>query len=265
MNTINMQPTKTESVQAYRQTALNSLAVVGVIALILLGIWGAIYSSRFVPGAVNRIGSAAVYVGSLFVPAPTGPSDLSVVPNASSTVISFGTPAIAPATTTATSTTPTTKPKPTSYPTMVAAGGKTSTVVTMSGVGVAPALYGYPDLSVTVTAIGYLTTASTDAFVSSATVPSGDRPAVKFTVKNIGTNVSGAWRFSAAIPTRSSFTYKSDTQISLAPGESVDYTLGFDRAQSGDKQPITIATNYDRAVTEPNYSNNDISLNFNIK
>lgn len=256
MNTTNTH----ESSQPYRQAAVNGLAVIGFVALIGLGVWGAIYSARFVPETADRIGTAAVYLGSLFTPGQDSsiPANLSVVPTP--TTISFGTTTPPTATTTSTSQTPITKP--TRVVPATTAGTQTSGVRQIGTV--APAPYGLPDLSVTISAIGYLTTDSADSFVGSGTVPAGKRPAVKFTIKNVGTNWSGTWRFNASIPTKTTYTYESERQQSLAAGDSIDYVLGFDRASTGTSQPITITANFDKALVESNMNNNTISANLTI-
>ena len=243
----------TEKILIYRQAATNSLAVVGFIALLGLGVWGAIYSARYVPGTV---GTAAVYLGSLFNPAPA--ADVAVVPTASSTIISFGTPAATttPAVATTTPKSATTTPKKPSTP-------KTTTVeVVVPSATVAP--YGLADLTVYAGVVGYLTTNSTDSFIPSTTVPSGARPAVKFTVKNIGTNWSGTWRFSASIPTRTSYSYHSASQASVGPGDSIDYVLGFDQNVKGDQQPLVISVNDDTVVRESNTTNNTVEFKINV-
>ena len=251
-----------ENSRPYRQSAINTLAVIGFVALVVLGVWGAIYSSRYVPATVNNIGAAAVYVGSLFTPTPA--PGISVVPTASSTVISFGNASSttgstgSPQATTATTTSP-----PPSRST--APGTRTTVTYPINGSApAAPVLYGLPDLAVTISAIGYLQSESTDSFVADSSVPSGRRPAIKFTVKNIGTNVSGGWRFNASVPTRRSFTYKSPLQQVLNPGDSIDYTLGFDQASSGEKQELSITLNPDHTFTESNTANNNISVNLTI-
>ena len=45
-----------------RQAIINGLAVFGFIALIATGIWLAVYSTRFVPTVISRVGGAAVYL-----------------------------------------------------------------------------------------------------------------------------------------------------------------------------------------------------------
>lgn len=238
-----------------RATAIHTLAAIGFIALVGAGMWLAVYSTRYVPSIVGRVGSAAVYLGSVFTPAPA-PS-LVVVPTstASSTIISFGTEASS----TAQKPIATTQPKPIA-PTP---GQKTSGTYPISGTSGAT-LYGYPDLIVTIKAVGYLATSSADSFTASSTVPTGGRPAVSFTISNVGTNVSGSWRFSASIPTQTSYIYQSQLQQPLAPGDSIDYTLGFDQANKGADQTISITANFDHAVTESNPDNNSASTKVTI-
>jgi hypothetical protein len=211
-----------QEVSPVRQATTNSLAVIGFVALVGVGLWLAVYSTRYVPSVVNRIGAAAVYIGSVFNPAPT--STLSVVPPpVASTTVSFGN--------IATSTKTTTTTQPTGAP--IAAGTKTTASYPMND-------YGLGDLSVGITSIGYLASDSTNSFVASPTVPAGDLPAIRFTIKNIGTNWTGTWSFSASIPTSNSYTFHSPVQQSLAPGDSIDYTLGFNEALTGASQPVTI-------------------------
>lgn len=247
-----------------RQAVVTSLAVVGFVALVVVGMSLAIYSTRFVPTVADRVGSAAVYLGSIFNPTPT--PTLSVVPTAS-TSISFGTPVPASSTVAATS------PVATNVaPTPVATPAPQPTPVTPTNTGgvyqiagaPATALYGLPDLTVSIDTIGYLETASTDSFVASSSVPHGSRPAIKFTIKNIGSNWTGTWRFSASIPTRTSSHFESDPQQSLAPGESIDYILGFDRASTGSGQVISITANFDRAVADSNTSNDSASASLTV-
>lgn len=242
-----------------RQAVINGLAVAGFIALIALGIWLAVYSTKFVPSVVGSIGAAAVSLGSVFNPAPD--SSLTVIPTASTT-IPFGddTPATPIATTTPVVTTAPVTPKPVAP----SAGNQTSGTYPIGTTTAPGAAYGLPDLIVTITATGYLLSASADSFVASTTVPSGARPAVRFTIKNIGTNVTGSWRFSASIPTSTAYIYQSQPQQSLGAGDSIDYTLGFDQANRGSNQMISISANFDYAVGESVTTNNSASAQITI-
>lgn len=235
-----------------RQAAINGLAVVGFVALVAAGIWLAVYSTRFVPTAVNDIGAAAVYLGSVLT--PTDDTSLSVAP-ATSTTISFGNE----------SSTPTTITIPISSNQIIAqtAGEKTSGAYQIGGAPTS-VLSGLPDLVVNISAIGYLATTSADSFVASSTVPSDSRPAVRFTIKNIGTNRSGEWRFSASIPTQTSYIYQSLPQQSLNPGDSIDYTLGFDQPIAGADKMISVTANFERTIGESNMNNNSASAKLTI-
>ena len=80
----------------------------------------------------------------------------------------------------------------------------------------------------------------------------------------MGINSSGKWRFSAYIPTRSSYLYYSPFQQSLSPGDSIDYTLGFDQAIPGSDKIISVTANFDHAVTESSTNNNIASAQLTI-
>ncbi len=241
-----------------RQTIINGLAVVGFVALVATGIWLAVYSTRFVPTVISRVGGAAVYLGSVLTPA-SGPT-LSVIPTQAT---SIAIPLDETNLTTdevATSPAPVTPASP--EQTAPTAGKKTDNAYQIGGT--TSVLSGLPDFVVNINAIGYLATTSADSFIASSSVPSDSRPAVRFTIKNIGTNKSGEWRFSASIPTQTSYIYQSLPQQSLNPGDSVEYTLGFDQANRGSGQTISITANFDRTVAEPSTDNNSASANVTI-
>jgi hypothetical protein len=246
-----------------RQAAIYGLAIAGFIVIVGAGMWLAVYSTRFVPTVVSRIGAAAVYLGSVFVPVPA--ASLSVIPTASSTMIAFG-----ESSSTISSIASSSASIPVTIPTTTAkqiipttAGTKTDTTYQIGGTAPA-ALSGLPDFTVTIDAVGYLATTSADSFMASSTVPFGNRPAVRFTIKNSGTNVSGPWRFSASIPTQTAYIYQSQPQQALAPGDSIDYTLGFDQANKGTGETISITANFDHAVTESNTANNSASATITV-
>ena len=217
-----------------RKVTLYSLAVVGFVALIACSMWLAVYSTRYVPAVVNKIGGAAVYLSSLFTPSD---ATLTVVP-----------PEAATSTPVTSTSTPSVVPEP------------VVTAVTPQPV----VLSGLPDLAITFATTGYLTTTENDSFVASSTAPANTHPAIKFTVKNIGTNVSGPWRFSTVIPTQTNFIYQSPIQQTLRPGESIDYTLGFDHGQTGANQTISVTVNFDNAISEAHTDNNTIVTQLTI-
>lgn len=242
-----------------RMAAVHGLAVVGFITLILLGIMLAIYSARFVPAAVSRVGSAAVYLSQVFEPAKK--TDLTVVPQ----TVSFA--ATTTASTTLANATSTTVTSPllgnTGTPVATNAGPKTTTTINAGGASTAP-LYGQPDLAVTITQTGFLTGNSTDDFVAGTSVPRGDNAAVKFSVTNVGTNISGTWTFKATLPTSNTFTYNSNPQQSLRPGEHIEYTLGFNQAQTGNRT-LTVTVDPNNLVSESSEANNSAASSITIQ
>jgi hypothetical protein len=252
---------ETQFKTTHRTAILHTLAVVGFVALVGASMLLAVYSTRFVPNIAGRLGSAAVFLGSVFT--PSSEPSLTVVPTSiASTTISFAdasssVSSIAPssvstipkvATATPAKSTPTQGPKTTST---IQIGGS-------APIAAAPQT-GLPDFVVTIDAIGYLATTSTDSFVASLNVPVGNRPAVKFTIKNVGGNDGSPWRFSASIPTQTAYIYQSQPQQPLASGDSIAYVLGFDQATKGPGQLISISANFDRAVPESNPNNNSAS------
>ncbi|MDB4992318.1 MAG: Peptidase sortase-like protein [Parcubacteria group bacterium] len=241
-----------------RRAAVNALAIVGFIALLIIGIGLAIYSARFVPSIASRFGGAAVSLSSIFK--KNEDPALQVV--TATTTLPFETiVATTTATTTVTAAT-TTTPVHTSTGTGTGTG-QTSTVVTTVTTPVAP--HGLSDLAVIITAVGYLNSpGNTSTFVPSNNVPNGKSGAVQFTVTNAGTNYTGSWNFNVNVPTVPAQNYNSANQPSLAPGDSIDYVLGFDRGNSGVSRTITVALDSNNQVVESNEGNNFASRSIDI-
>lgn len=244
------------------RSAINALATVGFVALMALSMWLAVYSTRYIPSFINRVGSAAVYLGSVFIPSPK-PS-LSVVPTSNPTIIYFGEASSTISRVATTSKVAISIPSKQIRPT---AGTKTNNAYQIGSTTVAmsSAQNGLPDFIVRINAIGYLATSSAESFIASSTVPSGNRPAIRFTIKNIGRGATGQWRFSASIPTQSAYVYQSQLQQSLnSEGDSIDYTLGFDQANKGAGQTISITANFDNSIAESSTNNNTASTTITI-
>ncbi len=244
----------TESATTNRR-AIYGLAIIGFIALISVGIWLALYSARFVPGAVNRLGAAAVSLSQIFVPKDT--PTLTVIPFAPDNTI----PIIVSTSTAVLSTAKVAEVKP--APAKIVSEPRTYTENPMDST-TPVTLYGLPDLAIRIDSIGYLASSSLDSFVATSTVPARNRLIVKFTITNIGTNVASAWRVSASIPTQSQYIAYSALVQSLLPGATADGALGFDQATPGSNKMVSITANFDRAITESNYENNSASAQVTI-
>lgn len=104
-------------------------------------------------------------------------------------------------------------------------------------------LYGSPDLSVR---------------INSAT-PTGSQYSLQFVVENVGTNVAPAgWMFNAQLPLNPTYTYSSQTQQALYPGDKIVYTLGFtmsNQAYTNTAYPYNNGYTYDYQNTY-NYGTN---------
>ncbi len=94
-----------------------------------------------------------------------------------------------------------------------------------------------------------------------STTGSDSRPAVRFEVINVGEKISGPWTLKALLPSISTPIYQSGFEPSLASGDRVELTLGFDiKPQGGD---VTISANDNHAVIESNYQNNIVTYHIN--
>lgn len=86
---------------------------------------------------------------------------------------------------------------------------------------------GKADLSVKITDTGIINK-NTFQFTKTSIISSNDRVGIKFEVKNTGDRATGVWVFNATLPSQTSPSYQSDPQISLNPGDKIEFTLGFD-------------------------------------
>ncbi len=87
-------------------------------------------------------------------------------------------------------------------------------------------------------------------------LPSNKRGAIKFVVENVGTKLSGEWAFEAALPTSPSYTYKSNDQDSLYPGDKIEFIIGFDKLKNADDDDYRIEIDSKDDVNESNENNN---------
>lgn len=118
---------------------------------------------------------------------------------------------------------------------------------------------GLPDLNVQILSEGIIDPVSGNIVPRQTTSPS-DVVAVRFDIANNGTAPTGAWYFSAELPTLPSYTYTSPAQASLAPGEHIENTLRFAQvpARGG---TFTVSVDSSGLVNESNENNNIASQN----
>jgi len=263
-----METTRTETINVTktRGPAVNALAVVGFIALILIGMAVAIYAARFVPAALSNIGQAAVSLSNVFTP-DARESGIEVVPTYTN---NGGAVVTLPIGTTTTSTTENPAMTP-STPAYTAPPGANYTtplpptyrVVT---VPISSTYYGDADLSIEILAIGYVTRDNTSSsFRESSRVPEGEQGAVKFRIFNSGTNASGRFEYEASVRNAARRTETATNRApSLNPGISVITYAYFDARKSGDTD-ITIEVDTDNDVRESNERNNSDTADIRVR
>jgi hypothetical protein len=119
----------------------------------------------------------------------------------------------------------------------------------------APVYYGKADLAVRVLQVGILNT-RTNLIINQSQFTGNETVGVRFEVRNDGDANTGAWTFSAALPSMITPTYSSPIQNSLRPGESIQFTLGFSALTNQYSNLITINADPSSMVVESNEGNN---------
>ncbi|MDD5050530.1 MAG: CARDB domain-containing protein [Candidatus Pacebacteria bacterium] len=109
---------------------------------------------------------------------------------------------------------------------------------------------GLPDLAIRVIGIGIMDP-YTGAFRPTGQLYSSQRIGVQFEVRNDGSRPTGSWTFSANLPSNTDSFYTSGYEPSLAPGERIILTIGFDG----------LDTNYSDNNYDYNYYNDNYPYN----
>lgn len=113
---------------------------------------------------------------------------------------------------------------------------------------------GGPDLVVSNFEVGRM---SGSRFISDDDQDEGDDAAVKFTVRNIGSQSSGSWKFEISdLPYDNEEDYESRSQNSIAPGQSVDIIVEFENIDEGNYR-LELEVDSDNDIREVNERNNE--------
>lgn len=136
---------------------------------------------------------------------------------------------------------------------------KTDSNTNYTGTSYINTYVGKADLSVKITDTGIINK-NTLQFTKTSVISSTDRVGVKFEVQNIGDKISGVWNFSATLPSLTSPTYQSNSQISLKPGDKIEFTLGFDNPTTYGTNNVTINIDPSNYISEILESNNTASV-----
>ncbi len=183
-----------EQQTGFKEIFLRLVAIVGLIAVLVLGAWGIILL------AFNLVGlfTGSVHLSNLFSNKPA------VVEQQATTTA----PVVITQNNNGNTSNTTSKP---------ATGSTGATTAVYTAAPRATSLYGLPDLAVTITSVNSLSSVQ-------------GRNVIQFTVVNSGTNVArSGWTFNASLPYQgSTYTYQSAAQQALYPGDSIAYTLTYD-------------------------------------
>lgn len=119
---------------------------------------------------------------------------------------------------------------------------------------------GQVDLKPTILEVGYIDR-QTNIFTATSSVLYSERGAVRFEVENIGTKTSNTWTFNVVLPTFPAHIFHSKSQQSLAPGDKIEFTFGFDSIRNDDN-PNIIVINVDptSSVKESDENNNIVKI-----
>ena len=122
--------------------------------------------------------------------------------------------------------------------------------------------YGNADLAISIIGTGIIDPTSKQ-FVSTNYAGVNNEIAVKFQVKNIGTNVSGPWTLRLNMPSRTTPSYDS-YQPSIKPGDGIEYVGSFNSPTNQGLNTGYIIVDPLNALVEPSKNNNDLTVSFNV-
>lgn len=126
-----------------------------------------------------------------------------------------------------------------------------------------PVYYGKSDLSINLISTGVINK-YTGQFYQTNYIGSNDIVGIRFEVKNIGTNISGTWRLRLVMPSKTTPEYNSDYQISLKPGDRIEYTASFEKPTKTGNNTGYIIADYFNNVDESIESNNYLTIPIRI-
>lgn len=105
----------------------------------------------------------------------------------------------------------------------------------------------------------------TRKFVSSNKISRSDKAAARFVIKNIGTKESGNWYFIATVPTKYDTYRKSGKQISLRPGQEMEFVLSLDDIDYRSDLIVRLLVDSNNTVREISKHNNLAEVRLDIR
>lgn len=122
---------------------------------------------------------------------------------------------------------------------------------------------GKPDLAVKLLDVGTIDR-YTKQFSQTQYANAGDEIGIRFEITNIGNSASGMWSFKATLPSATTPSYQSDSQVSLNPGDKIQYVLGFDTPVNTGANSAYIAIDPLAYTTDSDTSNNSLTIPLTI-
>ncbi len=139
-----------------------------------------------------------------------------------------------------------------------------NTKTTYSNIQVQKTYYGKPDLQITLIGTGIIDPAS-GQFTLTNYAGFNDEIAIRFEVKNIGTNISGPWKLRINTPSRTTPYYDSAYQTSIKPGDRIIFTTSFNSPTATGINTAYITADPLNVVNEISESNNQITVPIKIE
>jgi len=122
---------------------------------------------------------------------------------------------------------------------------------------------GKSDLSITLIGTGIIDPA-TKQFVQTSYAGANDTVGIKFEIKNIGTNITGIWKLRLNMPSRTTPYYDSEYQISLKPGDAIEYVASFDNPTTQGINTAYVTADPLNQIDESIESNNSLTVPIKI-
>lgn len=234
---------------ATHKATMNGLAIIGFIGLVIAGMLLAVYASRYVPDALSRL-SSAVYLSS-----DRDTTTEEETPVEEEPAPSNETPVVVPQDDTKEEPKPVTGGPQIVTPPVAVSPNPPQVITTTSE----KPLYGRADLTLSSVRVGYFRGST---FVEDNEVPDGRDLALKFTVRNTGTNSASGWRIRVNI--EGERTAIGNGAL-LYPDGTQSFTLRATNPEEGNNREISIEVDYQDRVDESNERNNDRELEIDVE
>lgn len=235
------------------QFLIRALAVIGFVGILLAGLWGTVQIVKFAPNALSSLAAVGTTLTSIFIPGDQTPDEnggAPIVDNGDNENGDTG----EPATTTENGNDGTDRNGTASTTT----GG--GTIAGERKDQVFPIFDSRhttgteQDLAVTILGVGII---ENGQFLKTGSLVVGKRGAVHFQVQNVGGTTSSNWTFNAVLPSFPLHIFHSPSQQQLAPGDRIEFTLGFDQINANLAEGvITINADPTGSLKEASEANN---------